>query len=606
MNNFDEIFKKYILDNSTWKNELYLSGIQLIKSNNLNVYEKEIILNKLCWIFPEKYELDYYLGYIFKDIDVYKALRNFHICWIKNKYYIENLLDYTKILFESELIDKINELNVDNYFDNIIDHRFMILVANLYIRKHKIKKAENILLSIINSDNIDNKIKIMAYCNISGIHGKIINIQMGILYLFKALSLVELDKKNIDIIKPIITDILLLKDYMYPDNDKNKIVFFAYKIMNWIYPQIHKYNFTLSNNSGKIKIAYMSYDFVNSVVTNFILPVIKSHSYDNFEIYLLNNNNKNLYIDYANNQYTTINIGYLSDNQVADLIYQKGINILIDLSGHTGGNRLGVFSLNPSPCQITWIGYPNTTGLSSIKYRFGDEITDPYNTTQYYSEKIIRLPKCFLLFENVFCKKIVIKNYENINNNNYIILGSLNKDTKISDELLECWKSILSQNIMTKIIIKINSIDSIEYNITYYADKLDIDKSRVEIIGYISNDEYYELFSRIDILLDTFPYSGTTTTCNALLHSVPVVTYYFPNSHVHNVSSSLLINSGFPELVAYSKIQYIDKVVNLTRNLDKIIYYRNNISKKFNDLMNSKQFMIGYENILKKIYNSEI
>ena len=606
MDNFNILFEKYILDNTKYQNELYSIGIQLLKLNNLTIYEKEFILNKLSWIFPEKYELDYYLGYIYKDTCIYKALRNFHICWIKNKYYVENLLDYTKILFELNLIDKINELNIDNYFDDIKDNRFMILVANLYIRKYKIEKAEKILLSIINSENIDNKIKIMAYCNISGVHGKIINIQTGFLYLYKALSLIELNKNNIEIIKPIVTDILLLKDYLYIDEEKNKIILLAYKIINWIYPKIQNYTFIISNKNNKIKIGYVSSDFVNSVVTNFITPIINSHSYENFEIFLLNNNKKNLFIDYTNIQYKTINIGYLSDIQVADLIYKNNIDILIDLSGYTEGNRLGVFSLNPCPCQITWIGYPNTTGLNSIKYRICDEITDPYDTTQYYAEKLIRLPKCFLLFENIFQNNIIIKNYDNEFQHKYIILGSLNKDIKISDKLLECWKNIMSKNIMTKIIIKINTIDSIENSKIYYTNKLSIEHDRIEIIGYVSNEEYYKLFSKIDILLDTFPYSGTTTTCNALMYSVPVVTYYFPNSHVHNVSSSLLINSGFPELVAYSQNEYVEKIVNLSKDLEKIKYYHKNIYKKFNDLMNPKEFMENYEKMLKKLYNNDI
>lgn len=110
----------------------------------------------------------------------------------------------------------------------------------------------------------------------------------------------------------------------------------------------------------------------------------------------------------------------------------------------------------------------------------------------------------------------------------------------------------------------------------------------------------------IDILLDTSPYSGTTTTCNALYNSIPVITLYNENIHCHNVSSSILINMGNPELVAYSEEEYIEKTIQLVNSPEKIENYKKSLNKNFNKLMEPKEFMKSYENTLEELYNKPV
>jgi predicted O-linked N-acetylglucosamine transferase (SPINDLY family) len=601
METFNTLFDEVVNGNSQSKQNLLDIGTELVRNDSICLNIKEDVLNRLMFVMPEICELDYYLGYIFKDIDFYKAIQSFHKCWLKNRYYIENLLDYTKLLFENDFIEKINELNIDNYFDEIKDPRLMVLNANLDMRKQEYKKASKILLSIINSDNIDNKIKIMAHCNLSW--PQVSGIRKGFHLLIKALTLVD-NETDIAVIKPLVTDILLFKDYIYPNEILNETVNLAYKMFNLIaYPNVSMYNFD-SPKGTKIRIGYVSGDFVDSVITNFTFNIMNNYSSDLFELYIFNCDRKKNTINYIDDdKCIKINISNLSDEEASSVIHSKNIDILIDLAGHTGRNRLGVFRFNPSPIQIAYLGYPNTTGLDFIKYRICDHITDPIDTKQYYSEKLLRLPKCFLLYKNVFQRNFFKRCFRNYDSNSFIVLGSLNKDIKISDELLECWKNILNKNSMTKIIIKVDTTNT-DIDITeFYCKELSVECDRIEVIGKVSLDEYYKLFSRIDIFLDTFPYSGTTTTCNALSNSVPVITCYHPDSHVHNVSASLLINSGFPELVAYSHSEYVEKVVNLSKDIDKISYYHETIDKKFNELMEPKQFMMDYEKLLIDAYN---
>jgi predicted O-linked N-acetylglucosamine transferase (SPINDLY family) len=243
----------------------------------------------------------------------------------------------------------------------------------------------------------------------------------------------------------------------------------------------------------------------------------------------------------------------VSSVEAAKIIYEDKIDILFDLNGHTDGSRLDVFTLNPAPVQITYMGYPNTTGLKSMHYRLTDNISDHPESKQKYSEKLVYLPSFFLVFKSIIQNTPIIPR----KTDKTVYLGSLNKENKSSPDVLRVWKEIMKSNKNTKIIIKTNGlIDRTDF----YKKVLDITADRLILLDKsLSNEQYVALDSKIDILLDTFPYSGTTTTCNALYNSIPVITLYNKDYHSHNVSSSILTRCGFPELVAHTFQEYIDK-----------------------------------------------
>ena len=232
-----------------------------------------------------------------------------------------------------------------------------------------------------------------------------------------------------------------------------------------------------------------------------------------------------------------------SDNEVFDIIVNDKIDILVDLSGHTQGNRLTVFAKKPAPIQISWLGYPNTTELSSIDYRFTDMITDPIGQTEkYYSETLYRLPNNFLCFtgeeETELLREIPFVH------NNYITFGSFNNFSKITDETIKIWSNILNLIPNSRLVLK-TSRENLEFNryIKLFSNE-GIEKKRIDFINRISNyREHLELYNKIDIALDTFPYNGTTTTFEALWMGVPVITIK-GNSHVSSVGASILTNIG--------------------------------------------------------------
>jgi protein O-GlcNAc transferase len=242
-----------------------------------------------------------------------------------------------------------------------------------------------------------------------------------------------------------------------------------------------------------------------------------------------------------------------------------------------------------------------------IKYKITDYIADNINSKQIYTEKLLRLPKSFLLFrpncQNAPLQLVMKRSTDPV------ILGALNKELKNSKNTLEVWKRILNETTNTKLLIKLCSRDNggnVKKSIEYYTKQLGVGEDRLIIKSWQEHSDYINLFKEIDILLDTFPYSGTTTSCHALYNSVPIVTIYNVDYHIHNVTASFLTHSGFPELITYSEDEYITKVKELCNNVDKVNEYKNTIHKGFTQLMEPTQFMKSYEETLINLFNSSI
>jgi predicted O-linked N-acetylglucosamine transferase (SPINDLY family) len=185
-----------------------------------------------------------------------------------------------------------------------------------------------------------------------------------------------------------------------------------------------------------------------------------------------------------------------------------------------------------------------------------------------------------------------------------IILGAINKENKNSHEALSTWSTILADCPSTKILIKLETFDNIEERREFYVERLRTSADRIIIVPKLNNPEYNQIFSRIDILLDSFPYSGTTTTCNSLFNSIPVVTLNHKGCHAHNVSSSILTHCGLGDFVAKSREQYISIVKALVNEPEKIDEYKQVIHGKFKaTIMDSAPFMRVYESALIQTLN---
>ena len=233
-------------------------------------------------------------------------------------------------------------------------------------------------------------------------------------------------------------------------------------------------------------------------------------------------------------------IDKLSDAETARLIREDRIDILVDLAGHTGNNRLGIFAAKPAPVQMTWMGYPNTTGLTTIDYRITDGVADPGGEEVYYSEKLLRLDGCFLCFQpHPDAPEVApLPALEN----GHVTFGSFNNFSKINPGVLHLWAEVLKQVPGSRLLLKCPALTDTDVRDRASAalQSLGIGAERLDLLGHTrTRQEHLALYGGVDIALDTFPYNGTTTTCEALWMGVPVLSLVGKH-HAGRVGASLL------------------------------------------------------------------
>jgi len=609
MEDFFVLYKK-IKDNSRFINiigpQFVNKGIEIYNNNTIDISIKERVLSKLIEIYPNEPAFQYYMGYCFKDIDPNKAVTFFEKSYELNPYNIENLIDYCNALYNLGNSKKVIQMDKTIPFgDYLKDFRLLNVFVNCKYKENYYKDLLNQLLNIINIikaksndpsvTTIEQELITATYMNAGHVFSNLGDHEASMLYTGKALELSYKFNLNIKTRFGCFQNCTMLENYKYHEhaNHYNRTL-----MINNLYPNKLKYNYNIHNHK-KIRIGYVSSDFLNHAVSNFILPILKNHNNELFEIYIFNNQKNPFHsFSFSKVKINCYQIYDLSDEEAAELINKYEIDILFELNGYTENSRMGIFSLNPAPIQISYLGYPNTIGLQGIQYRITDEVADNAESLQKYSEKLIKMPKCFLLYESINQNAPIIPR----KTKDIIILGSLNNEKKNSKELLETWRTILQVCPNTKLLIKLLAYDDLIDRQKYYMSKLNVTKDRIILITKVDGVGYNKLFSMVDIVLDTFPYSGTTTTCNSLYNSIPVVTLYHKDYHAHNVSSSILKNAGLAELVSYSNNDYISLVKTLVSNPTKIDEYKQTIHKKFTDSMNSIEFMQSYENILKELY----
>ncbi|MCW5314225.1 tetratricopeptide repeat protein [Nostoc sp. KVJ3] len=338
-----------------------------------------------------------------------------------------------------------------------------------------------------------------------------------------------------------------------------------------------------SPKSQILRVGYVSPDFRQHSVTYFFEPILSHHDPTQVEIFCYANvPNPDAVTERLRSLCPNWRDVYnLDDDQLADLVRLDGIDILVDLAGHTGSNRLPMFIRQPAPIQVTYLGYPNTTGLVNMDYRLTDSWADPPGLTdEYYTEKVIRLPRCFLCYQpsptappvmDVPAKRM-----------GRITFGSFNNLPKITPEVIALWSQILHSVPNSRIILKIRWFDdrpTRDRYLSLFAD-YGIDSQRVKLVGVIPDPNHHLAFyGNIDIALDPFPYNGTTTTCEALWMGVPVITLA-GQTHVSRVGVSLLTTVGLPDLIASTPGEYVTKAVALASDLSMLSQLRANLRQQ--------------------------
>lgn len=359
----------------------------------------------------------------------------------------------------------------------------------------------------------------------------------------------------------------------------------------------------------RLRLGFVSGDFRQHSVAFFLLPVLEHLDRQCFEIYCYSTNpsQDEWTKKFQNLADSWIETAIMESHELAERIRADAIDILFDLSGYTRGSALAIFAAKPAPIQVTWLGYPNTTGLTTIDYRFVDAITDPIDVIADtgYTEKLIRLPHSFLCYRPDTLSPEVTP--APCIQKKRITFGSFNNLAKITPEVVELWAAILNAVPNSCLRLKSNFVSESEIWEKLIADffKLGIKRERLELqTRMFSYYEHLAAYSNVDISLDTFPYHGTTTTCESLLMGVPVITL-IGDRHASRVGASLLTQIGLTELITTSPKHYIDTAVKLALNESGLIKLRSELREKLKNssLCDEINFTRNFEKALRQMWH---
>ena len=266
-----------------------------------------------------------------------------------------------------------------------------------------------------------------------------------------------------------------------------------------------------------------------------------------------------------------------SDDEVAEMIRADGIDILVDLAGHSAGNRATVLARKPAPVQVTYLGYPDTTGMRSVDYRFTDALADPEDEDRFYSEQLVRLPDCFLCYRPPDDAPPV--GPLPFRRRGQVTFGSFNSLYKVNEKLVEIWSTLLHRVPGSRLLLKSMALQDKAIRDRYYElfRKHNLDGDRILLVSWEpERANHLSLYGEIDIGLDTYPYHGTTTTCEAFWMGVPVVTLK-GRVHASRVGCSLLHQVGLDELVATTAEDYVKIAAELAGDADRMAKLRSEL-----------------------------
>jgi protein O-GlcNAc transferase len=333
----------------------------------------------------------------------------------------------------------------------------------------------------------------------------------------------------------------------------------------------------------RLRIGYVSRDFYSHPVAFFIEPLLTLHDQRLVDVYIYSNVDKE---DYVTEQFrqrpcTWREINGVKNLEVCEMVRNDRIDILVDLGGHTRSNRLPLFAKKPAPVQVTWLGYANTSGLSTMDYRITDAVADPPGMTESHnSEQLYRLPGSFICYHPPLDPPDLtpLPMLEQGN----VTFVAYNNFAKLNQPLLALWVRVLHEIPGSRLALKDRAlIHDFEFRFELLdrfaemgitADRL-IFKDRTDTVH-----AHLEALAEGDIALDSFPYSGTTTTCESLWMGVPVVTRA-GSTHASRVSASLLTSVGVPELVAENDDEFVAIAAGLATDLERLVRYRQNLRR---------------------------
>ena len=346
----------------------------------------------------------------------------------------------------------------------------------------------------------------------------------------------------------------------------------------------------------RLRIGYVSPDFRAHPVAHFFEPLLAHHDRSQVEVccYSCAPHEDAVTARLKNHDSRWCDITTMTDDEAAARIRADSVDILVDLAGHTAHNRLPIFARKPAPVQATWLGYCDTTGLRAMDWRITDAFADPPGTTEHlHTERLIRLPETAWCFRAPDGSPPV--SAPPASRAGHIIFGCFNARAKLTDEHLQLWTRLLEAVPNSRLLLKTPVFEdpSARQIMSAALDAAGIVADRVAMLGFIPGAAaHLAAYERVDIALDTAPYCGTTTTCEALWMGVPVVTLA-GSTHASRVGASLLSNLGHPELIAHTAGEYVHNAAHLAADLPRLASLRASLREKMREKMRASVLMDG-------------
>lgn len=330
----------------------------------------------------------------------------------------------------------------------------------------------------------------------------------------------------------------------------------------------------------RLRIGFVSADLYNHAVANFITPVLEHLAQSpQLEIFAYANSFHDDVVSRHLHGLVSVwrQVERLTHAELAQLITSDAIDILIDLSGHTGFNRLPAFARKPAPLQLTWIGYPGTTGLQAMDYFLTDSHIAPAGMLDdQFSEKLVFLPASAPFLPSPFSPPV---SAAPMRDHGHITFGSFNRTSKLSREVISRWSKLMNAVPESKMLLAGMPSEDISKKLRAWFAKEGIDAKRLAFHAHMATADYLALHSLVDICLDTSPYNGGTTTLHALWMGVPTLTIA-GSSLTSRVGATLLSHVGLEAFIAQNEVDFIQKGVAAANDFETLLTLRSSLRER--------------------------
>jgi len=371
-----------------------------------------------------------------------------------------------------------------------------------------------------------------------------------------------------------------------------------------------KFKHQTRDSSKKITIGYASNDFYPHATVSLMAGLFRNHNRKDFNIniYSYGRGNDNKHIRKFKKSVNLFrDISNISDFEAAQKIYSDNVDILVDLKGYSGGSRMEIFALRPAPIQITWLGFPGTTGSNFIDYVLTDKIVSPKLDQKYFSEKFVYLPNTYQINDDKRrIAKITLKKSDLGLSKNSFIFCSFSRPEKITPDTFDSWIRMLKM-VPTSTLWLLKDNNLMVNNLKTEAVRRGIEAKRLVFAEPTEYSRHLKRHSLADLSLDTFIYNGHTTTSDSLWAGVPVVT--LQGKHfASRVASSILTAAGLPELITHSQKEYESLAIELATNPKKLAAIHESLilNRESYPLFNTKLFVKNLEELYKKLWQRNL